>query len=218
MTSLIDLGFLKDVIVETIVSTYNTDGQPNAAPMGAIMQNEEQILIRLFNSSSTYKNLQSVKCATINLTSNIQLFYLTSFKDGSPLPSEWFERAQTINAPILQLADASIETSVVNVRKINEEKTEVKCNVKFVNAKKMDPKAYCRAQFAAMEAIIHATRVKVFLNGDEKQKKQAATLLQTIEICREIVDRCAPNTQYAQIMADLNKMIDSWRNPNEGVR
>lgn len=213
MTSLVDLGFSKGVIVETIVSTYNKNGQPNAAPMGVIMKNEKQLLIKLFNSSSTYKNLQSNGCATINLTSDIHLFYLTAFKETDPLPTEWFEKAQTINAPKLQTADASIETSVADIKPINEEKTEVSFKVRLVKAKKMDPKAYCRGQFATMEAIIHATRLKVFLNGDEKQKKQASNLLQTIEICRDVVYRSAPSSQYAQIMADLSKMIDSWRNP-----
>jgi hypothetical protein len=35
MTTLADLGFSKDSIVEKVVSTYNVDGQPKAAPMGA---------------------------------------------------------------------------------------------------------------------------------------------------------------------------------------
>ena len=34
MAKLTDLGFSKGIIFETIVSTYNLDGSPNAAPMG----------------------------------------------------------------------------------------------------------------------------------------------------------------------------------------
>ena len=34
MAKLTDLGFSKGMIFETIVSTYNPDGTPNAAPMG----------------------------------------------------------------------------------------------------------------------------------------------------------------------------------------
>ena len=38
MTNLDDLGFLKGSIGETIVSTYDVDGQPNAAPMGVVIE------------------------------------------------------------------------------------------------------------------------------------------------------------------------------------
>jgi hypothetical protein len=215
MAKLSDLGFSKGLIVETIVSTYNMDGQPNAAPMGAIMENDQCILIRLYNSSSTYKNLQSNKNAVVNVTSDIEVFYRTAFKEANPesvLPQEWFKKAATVNAPKLTMADATIETTVSAMVPIDAEKTEAICNVKLVKATKTLPKAYCRALYATIEAIIHATRVKVFLNGDEKQKAQALKLLETIEIYRDVVHRAAPNSRYAETMADLTRMIDSWRN------
>lgn len=213
MTNLTDLGFSKGVIVETIVSTYSKDGQPNAAPVGAIMQNNQALTMTLFVSSSTYKNLQTGRCAVINVTSNIDLFFRTAFKETNPVPQDWFIKAQTVNAPCIQTADATVEISVTNMKPIKPEKIEATCNVEQVKAAKILPQAYCRAQFATMEAILHATRVKVFLNGDEKQKKQAAKLLRTIDICKDVVHRTAPNSQYAKIMIELTKMIDTWRKP-----
>jgi len=53
--------------------------------------------------------------------------------------------------------------------------------------------------------------VKVFLDGDEKQKAQALKLQETIEDCREVVNRVAPKTRYSEIMAEIAGMIDSWR-------
>jgi hypothetical protein len=75
----------------------------------------------------------------------------------------------------------------------------------------MCPQVYCRAKALTLEAIIHATRVKAFVNN-EKQQKNIHKLLATIENSRDIINRVAPNSMYSAIMADLMQRIDSWRN------
>jgi hypothetical protein len=221
MERLADLGFSKGVITETIVTTYNWGGLPNAAPMGAIMENEQRILVRPYTSSLTYRNLQSKKCAVVNITSNPEVFYKTAFKEANPegkVPKEWFEKAETVDAPQLQIADAIIEISVEAIVPISSERTEAVGIVKLIKARKLLPQVYCRALFVTVEAIIHATRVKVFLAGDENEKKQALKLLETIGICRDVVHHVAPNSRYSEIMADLNRMLDSWRVKSESLR
>jgi hypothetical protein len=220
MAKLTDLGFSKGAIVETIVSTYNMDGQPNAAPMGAIMENEQRIVIKLYNSSLTYKNLQTKKCAVINVTSDVEVFYRTAFKETNPdgtLPQEWFEKAETVNAPQLRMADATIEISATDMTPIGAEKTEAQCDVKLVKAAKTLPKAYNRALPATVEAIIHATRVKVLIS-DEQEQKHVSKLLEMIEDCNDVVNRVASNSRYSEIMTDLTKRVDSWRAKSESTR
>ena len=173
---LTDLGFLKGIIAECIVSTYNMDGKPNAAPMGVIMEDEQHLIINLFNSSTTCSNIKANRCAIVNLTSNIEVFYKTAFKEANidgKLPQEWFEQAKAVNAPKLRLADATIDVSVSDITPIGTEKTRAVCNVKLVQATRKFPQVYCRAMDATLEAIIHATRVKAFLNGEGDQKKLA---------------------------------------------
>jgi hypothetical protein len=63
---------------------------------------------------------------------------------------------------------------------------------------------------ATLEAIVHATRIKVYAN-DEKKKEQVNNLLQTINTCNDLVNRTAPNSTCSAVMADLMKRIDSWR-------
>jgi hypothetical protein len=219
MAKLADLGFQKEVIVETVVSTYGEDGKPNAAPMGVVMENAQRIVIRPYTSSLTYKNLQSRRCAVVNVTSNPELFYRTAFKEANPegkMPQEWFEKAEVVNAPRLRKADALIEVSVVDITSLGAEKIQASCDVKLIKAERILPKVYCRALFATVEAIIHATRVKAFLNFGKQE--QALKLLETIGVCRDIVNRVAPNSPYAEIMADLTKMVDSWRARSESLR
>jgi hypothetical protein len=211
---LTDLGFSKGIIAEIIVSTYNSSGKPNAAPMGAIMEDEQHLVINLFNSSLTCSNIKANRCAVVNLTSNIEVFYKTAFKEANPSgkpPEEWFEPAKTVNAPRLRLADASIDVSVSDMMPIGTEKTKAVCNVKLVQATQNYPQVYCRAMSATVEAIIHATRVKAFIN-DVKEQKRVSKLLEMIENCSCVVNRVAPNSVYSMVMADLMKRIDSWRN------
>jgi hypothetical protein len=221
MTNLYDLGFLKDTIGETIISTYDADGQPNAAPMGVVIESDERLLIRPYISSLTYRNLQAKRCAVVNLTSNPELFYLTAFKEANPdgnLSPELFEKAETVDAPRLRAADATVEVSVAETRSFGAERAEFLCNVQIVTASKALPKVYCRAQFATIEAIIHATRIKPFLRGDKQEQERAFRLMELVEICSDVVERTAPNTHYSEIMADLTQRIHSWRKESESLR
>jgi len=220
MTKLTDLGFSKDTVVETILSTYNPDGQPNAAPMGILMKNEQCVTIKLYKSSSTYQNLVSRRCGVINITSDPELFFLSAFKEANPnakIPPEWFEKAEILDAPKLHMADATVEISIAKITPINAEKTEVVCDVKLVKATKALPKVYCRALFATIEAIIHATRIKVFLSGSKRQREQASMLMENIAYCKETVNRVAPNSNYAEILTELTKMITTWRIESESI-
>lgn len=215
MTTLTDLGFSKSAIVETVVSTYNADGQPNAAPMGAVMDSPQRLAFRIYTSSLTYKNLQSKRCAVVNVTSDAEVFYRTAFKEANPngkLPLDWFEGAETVDAPKLRAADAHIEVAVANAMPLDSERAEVFCDVTLIHAATVLPKAYCRALSATIEAIIHATRVKVFIGHADRQKQeQALKLLETIKKCHDIVNRVAPRSRYSEIMADLTQHVDSWR-------
>ncbi len=222
MIELADLGFSKGVIVETVVSTYSVSGKPNAAPMGAKMKNLKRIALKVYNSSSTYKNLQSKRCAVINITSDPEIFYYTAFKGANPegkVPQEWFEKAAIIDAPRLRTADARIEVAIASIEPIDAGTAEALCDVKLIRASANLPKAYCRAAFATIEAIIHATRVKPFMaHGDSQEQKQALKLLETIRQCQDVVNRVAPNSRYSKIMEDLSQRIDSWRGKNDSAR
>ncbi len=206
------MGFSNGIIAETIVSTYCEDGQPNAAPMGARMLDKQTMTIKVFHSSLTYKNLVSTRCAVVNVTSNIEVFYKTAFKLANSLPRGWFEKAEAVNAPSLRMADGKIEVTVADIKPVDAERTEVVCKVELIKASNVSPQVYCRAQFATIEAIIHATRVQAFLKGDENQKKLAIRLLEIIDVCKEVVNHTAsPQSQHAKTMLKLTSMIESWR-------
>jgi hypothetical protein len=188
--------------------------------MGVIMEDEQHLIVNLFNSSTTCSNIKANRCAIVNLISNIEVFYKTAFKEANidgKVPQEWFEQAKAVNAPKLRFSDATIDVSVTDMTPIDTEKTRVVCNVELVQATRKFPQVHCRAMDATLEAIIHATRVKAFLNGEGEQKK-VSKLLELIGNCNDVVNRVAPNSAYSIVMADLMKRIDSWRNKTEGLR
>ena len=217
LAKLTDLGFLKGVIAECIVSTYGKDGKPNAAPMGVTMIDDEHLTIDFFNSSTTLSNVKANRCAVVNLTSDIEVYYRTAFKEANPdgvLRQEWFEKAAVVKAPKLCLANAVIDVSIYNLEAVGVEKARAFFKVQSLQVQKAYPQVYCRAFSAALEAIIHATRVKALLRDEEKHK-QVSKLLEQIDNCRDVVNRVAPNSVYSLVMADLMKRIDSWGSKTE---
>jgi hypothetical protein len=208
VTDLAALGFSEKVIVETIVSTYDIDGRPNAAPMGVEAQDMQHVFVRPYLPSSTYRNLHLKKCAVINITSNPELYYRTAFKDNfeGGVPLEWFEKAEFVDAPRLAMADGFIEVSVEEERDLDGGRCEVLCKVRSIIAPEKPPMAYCRAVFATIEAIIHATRLAPLMASGREE--EAHRLVKLIEHYRGIVDRVAPGSRYSEIMDNLMRMAD----------
>jgi hypothetical protein len=213
MVKLTDLGFRKGMCCETIVSTYNHDGTSNAAPMGLKLLDEQHLLMSIFNSSSTCRNLKEKKCAIVNLTNDIEVFYKSTLKEvnhGGKVPGDWFVKADLVEAPRLRSADAVVEVSVAHLEHEGKERTQFSCKVERITADCKVPQVYCRAMPLTLEAITHATRVKAFINLPDKQK-EASKLIDTIQNHAYVVERVAPNSDYTRVFEDLQCRIDSWR-------
>jgi hypothetical protein len=209
MVTLADLGFCQNTICETILCTFNPDATPNAAPMGTSMQNSQQVTLNIFNSSDTLQNLKKTGSATLNLTGNIDVYYKSAFKD-EPLPVDWFEKSEAVNAPKLKMADATVALEIKGFVTVDAKRTKVIGEVKQVEAAMAYPQAYCRAMPAVLEAIIHATRVRA-LSGIKQEEQHIVKLINLIQNCNDVVNRSAPDSHYAELMADLQKKIDLWR-------
>ncbi|MCP8316912.1 MAG: DUF447 family protein, partial [archaeon] len=174
VNSLSDLGFIKNCVFEVIVSTYGINHVPNAAPMGIMTDDMQRFIMKPYTTSQTYRNIFLQKCAVINIISNSIIYYKTAFKDYNPdkrVPIDWFEKADLVDAPKLKNADACIEVKAIKIENKKRDRAKVLCEV--VNISHIIntvPKAYCRANFALIESIIHATRINVFLSKDEKER------------------------------------------------
>ena len=102
MKKLEDLGFTKGAISETLVSTYSNQGYPNIAPMGVINLDQKKIMIRIYKSSNTFKNLKAKRCAIVNLSSNPAFFYKSAIKEANyedKISTDYYERGTFVDAP-----------------------------------------------------------------------------------------------------------------------
>ena len=114
----IDHPFQMKLIYEAIVTTYNQENQPNAAPMGFIVDKENQVIIRVYKETDTYKNLQNQRECIINLTNDPDLFVKsTLFQDL--LTDDFYIKSTLINAPILK--DCKKNHIALKVEKETEE-------------------------------------------------------------------------------------------------
>ena len=198
----VDLGF----IYEVIVSTCDTNGFPNSAPMGIQFladeknQHEKGILIKPYKSTTTYANLTSRGEAVINVTSDPELFYKALVKhEGSKTSalSSVYQLAKTVKPPRIKGSDAYIEVSVLKLNESNSNEMDrgyILCEIKLVEVDKPTAKLYCRAPHAMIEMMIHATRVKELTSGGSVG--EAKQLLELMDRYRNLIRRVAPNSKY----------------------
>jgi hypothetical protein len=190
-------------VFEAIVSTCDSTGKPNAAPMGIRFTQDRtgkrRILIKAFKSTATHKNLSSQREVVINITSDPAIFFATTFKRELRRATEVrtvFIGSRTVEPPRLKGCDAYIEASVSSMRDAEGEadRSDILCDLKLVEIKKRAAKLYCRAPYILMETLIHATRVREFvLKG---LKDEAVELMRLIENYMSLIHRVAPDSRY----------------------
>jgi hypothetical protein len=207
-----ELGFHKGSIVETILTTRDGDGSLRAAPMGVRRVGSVDLEIRPFKSSRTYGNLSRGGWARVNLSEDPELYLVTAFKEeafgGFPQP----EIDEDLSIPS---ADASLLVEVVEG--FDEGKRgRFLCRVRSVRIHRRIPRVFSRGRAEAIEAIIHATRVKAFHEMGDPQRVWDA--YRRFEASREIVERVSPeDSPEMRVIRRLEEMIKGWVVDHEGA-
>jgi len=217
--SLSQLGLAKDHVYEIVLSTYNADGKSTAAPMGIIPKSSRRFIIRIFKGTLTFKNLQRLRCGVVNLTNDPEIFYKTAFKQTSgfrSLEAGEFEKARAVKAPRLRSADAKIEFKIEKIEDFDDLRSRVTCEVERIDLRRTLPAGYCRGAFAAIECIIHATRIQQYLS--EGRLGHAEKLIALVNYYKDLAERVSPGSKYVSIIRQICSQIDRWRRSNEGLR
>ncbi|WP_292486855.1 DUF447 domain-containing protein [Methanohalobium sp.] len=165
-----------DGISETIFTT-GTDS-PNAAPMGLIRKGD-RIQIRLFKGSQTYENVVNEKCLVANVIIDPVVFARSTFTN---LYDEEFDTVSVNNRkyPFLKKALSYVifECSDIRYTK-NTLVADVLPLYACINRNVI--KAPNRGFNAVLDALIHATRYRVFDN--EKYLNIVYELSNTVKKC-----------------------------------
>ena len=199
------LGLQPNRIVEAIIATYDGGGKPNAAPMGVLVEADGSLTIKPYTQTTTFKNLKRHGQCTVNLTSSPEAFFRAAFKDlVGGLPEGWFIKARRVNAPRLRQAEGWLEVRVARETESGD-RAIFSCVVEAIYLGRVWLKAYCRADFAAIESVIHATRVLVYLKLGEKDR--CMRLLRLISHYRSLVERVAPGSEASRVMEGLASIL-----------
>lgn len=195
------LGFTENSFVETILVSKNNDGSYNAAPMGVIRR-EDQLEIRVYKSSKTYNNLIDDTCVSLNITDDPILFLKTAFKDE-------YEEIPIVNDWYIQGSDAIVLARKKEETMISDFQSLFILQPFEVSIKRREPTVFSRGRAAAIEAIIHATRVKIF--HLEKMEDKVNELLDKIDSCFNIILRTSDDSSAEKmVLNELKTLFNKW--------
>ena len=197
------LGFRKGCTAEVVLVTVNPDGSPNAAPMGAKRTGATIFEVKPFKNSATYRNLLRDPRSTMNVTSDPKMFLATAFKEEIP-------KQPDMDGLSLKASDACITCERIEGVEFSAERHLFRNTVKDISVHVSHPRVYSRGVAEAVEAVIHATRVKAF--HSQGRHKEADALEEKVQECIGVVRRVsAGGSPEAETVDMLEHMLDGWR-------
>jgi hypothetical protein len=194
------LGFHRNTIVETILTTRNNDRTLNAAPMGIKRIGNIFLEIKPFKSSQTFCNLSKGVKTCINISFNPMLFLATAFKE------KIIEQPDIDSDLKILGTDASVFCKVVSLKDFSEIQAQAKLEVESLELWSPHPIVFSRGKAMAIEAVIHATRVEAFRNSIESE-----VYLGKMKDCFDIIVRVSSeNSSEVMVVKKLKEIVREW--------
>ena len=203
------LPFEKNIIYETIISSYNKDGMPNAAPMGILLDEENEIILRVFNQSDTYKNLLANKICAINLSNNPNLYVnATLFQDE--LKADFFTKHPDFSAPILKSCKENF--LILKIIKIESDslpnRTLFIGKIVYQKLQNQISPVFTRAFSSLIEILIHVTRVIYYSQIMGSNSKEVLELIELINHHSQVISKVSDkNSIYQQLLRKINQKM-----------
>jgi len=198
------LGFKPNLIIECIVTTTDRTGEINVAPMGVKRVSSRVLQLDIFQGSKTLSNIRSTKEAVINVVNDVTVFYRALFEND--FSQNEFSKPNKINTPYLKQAEAYIEVIAEDFL-TRDLVTTVKLRPVAIAILKQYPRGFSRCDFAVLESLIHATRIKAFMKTDRSKTHE---LLELVKHYYEYVTRRCSEKPYREVMSRLLELIHSW--------
>jgi len=117
--------------------------------------------------------------------------------------------AKTINAPRLEGMSAylEVETSSRQIDESSARFQEYSCSLKHLEIAVPIPLVHSRARCAAIECIIHATRIRALHRVDERITQN---LLSKIHELHDTIVRIAPESPSATVIQQVIDLLPQW--------
>jgi hypothetical protein len=139
------------VIIESILTTQDAAGVTNVAPMG-VEWGEDEIVIKPFLETTTFRNLRDTGTAVVNLTDDVMVFAQAALDD------QQFAVIPAVAVPGVVL-EAACSWREVRVRAIDATPPRARITTTVVHrGMRREFLGFNRARHAVIEATILATR------------------------------------------------------------
>ncbi len=123
---------------------------------------------------------------------------------------EGFQELSIDESLRLEASDASVLVRVVDVWDVSEIRTRFTCEATGVEVHCPSPRVFSRGRAEAIEAIIHATRIKVFASCEDEAVVER--LIKRFNECKGVVNRVSPpGSVEARVILELERLIAEWR-------
>ena len=184
------------MIIETIVTTRDANGEVNVAPMGVEWDpsvDDAHIVLKPFLETTTYRNITATRTAVVNLVDDVRVFARAAISN----PTYATVPAIAIAGAVLSDCCAWRE---VEVESIDSTPPRARIETRVVHrGTNRDFIGFNRAAHAVLETAIYATRVHML------PRELLDTELQRLQV---IVDKTAGPREF-EAMALLSNFIRS---------
>ena len=200
------IGFSRGSIVETVLTTLNSDGSVNAAPMGVARKGPIQFEIRPYRSSKTHSNLNRNPEACINVINDPAIFLVTAFKEEK----FDFSPPKFSHDNSIEQADAVVFLTMLKREEIDKERSSFVGEASSIKLIKKSPIVFSRGKAQTIEAIIHATRIEYYLKN--RKLVEAEDYIDRFNRCKRVVLKVSPqDSPETRTVEALERLIDHWR-------
>ncbi len=207
---LTQMGFIEGDVVEVLLTTISEEGVPNAAPMGVWVTPGLSLSIRPYEETQTAHNIENNGDAVINLSQDPQLFLALAFKDElSHAEQVTYGAAKTVKAPRISGVSGFVEITVKpkHGAEFAARFKEFVCNVQLVEFTSAFPLVHSRTRSAAIECVIHATKIRALHRSDPDTAK---LLAHQIDKLNDLVERIAPQSPSAVVIHHVESLLPKW--------
>ncbi|MEY4187904.1 MAG: hypothetical protein RIT02_2938 [Planctomycetota bacterium] len=174
------------MIIEGLVTTVDTAGRLNVAPMGPIVHGDfQRLTLRPFQPSTTFNNLDTTRCGVFHVIDDVLL--IARIISGTLTTPVDTEPARCVSGQILRDCCRWFEFTVDSVD-ASESRSRMESTVVFSDERRPFS-GFNRARHAVLEAAILATRLHLL---------PATQVQQHLELLQPAVQKTAgPDEQQA---------------------
>lgn len=202
MQNLSNIKMKRGLLYETIITTKNSDGTPNAAPIGVTCKNESQIVLYLFEGTHTLQNIKSNGRFIVNILKDPLIFTQSTLGE---LSIDYFKMHK--NEFYIEKTDAFFSAILTKSKEIEKEDNISKSKLTVITAyvneiiiKNEDVEPLNRAIFAIIESLVYSSRIDIV---DDKTARQ---YLDRITEMSRVVSRVG-GKDHKKAMAQIIKML-----------